>query len=66
VIFIPRGGETILRQLFEPLGYEVTAEQLPLDEQFAEWGASRYFNVTLRANVTCATRGLCRHAPLPP
>jgi 3' terminal RNA ribose 2'-O-methyltransferase Hen1 len=47
-----RGGETILRQLFEPLGYEVTAERLPLDPKFPEWGESRYFNVTLRANVT--------------
>jgi 3' terminal RNA ribose 2'-O-methyltransferase Hen1 len=47
-----RGGETILRQLFEPIGYEVEAEQLPLDPAFPEWGASRYFNVTLRATMT--------------
>ena len=47
-----RGGETILRQLFEPIGYEVAAEQLPLDPKFPEWGGSRYFNITLRANVT--------------
>ncbi len=47
-----RGGEAILRQLFEPLGYEVEAEQLPLDASFAEWGGSRYFNVTLRATLT--------------
>ena len=47
-----RGGETILRQLFEPLGYAVEAEQLPLDPHFPEWGGSRYFNITLRANVT--------------
>ena len=47
-----RGGETILRQLFEPLGYSLEAEQLPLDPAFPEWGGSRYFNVTLRANVT--------------
>lgn len=47
-----RGGEAILRQLFEPLGYEVEAEQLPLDPSFEAWGGSRYFNVTLRANVT--------------
>jgi len=47
-----RGGETILRQLFEPLGYAVEAEQLPLDPHFPAWGGSRYFNVTLRANVT--------------
>ncbi|HJQ40516.1 MAG TPA: 3' terminal RNA ribose 2'-O-methyltransferase Hen1 [Thermoanaerobaculia bacterium] len=47
-----RGGETILRQLFEPLGYAVEAEHLPLDPRFPEWGGSRYFNVTLRASVT--------------
>lgn len=47
-----RGGEVILRQLFEPLGYAVEAERLPLDPAFPEWGESRYYNVTLRANVT--------------
>jgi 3' terminal RNA ribose 2'-O-methyltransferase Hen1 len=47
-----RGGEAVLRQLFEPLGYAVEAEQLPLDPAFPQWGGSRYFNVTLRANVT--------------
>lgn len=44
-----RGGEPILRRLFEPLGYEITAVQQPLDEQFPDWGLSDYFNVTLRA-----------------
>lgn len=47
-----RGGEVILRQLFEPLGYEVEAERLPLDPAFPDWGGSRYFNVTLRASMT--------------
>lgn len=47
-----RGGETVLRQLFEPLGYAVEAEQLPLDPLFPQWGGSRYFNVMLRANAT--------------
>lgn len=46
-----RGGEETLRRLFEPLGYEVTAEALPLDEQFPEWGASRYLRVKLRGTV---------------
>jgi 3' terminal RNA ribose 2'-O-methyltransferase Hen1 len=35
--------------LFVPLGYEVQATRLPLDEQFPEWGESRYWNVTLVA-----------------
>jgi SAM-dependent methyltransferase len=46
-----RGGEATLRKLFEPLGYEVQAEPLPLDEQFPEWGVSRYLRVDLRGRV---------------
>lgn len=42
-----RGGEAFLRSLFEPLGYEVEAEGLALDEKFPEWGESRYFTVTI-------------------
>jgi len=45
------GGEEILRRLFEPLGYELDTVQYPLDEQFPEWGASRYHTVHLRGNV---------------
>ena len=44
-----RGGEPFLRRLFEPLGYEVDAVQLPLDEEEPDWGPSRYHTVTLRA-----------------
>lgn len=47
-----RGGEGILRRLFEPLGYEVEARRLPLDPMFPEWGESRYFDVTLRGTAT--------------
>lgn len=46
-----RGGETVLRRLFEPLGYEVVAEPLALDATFPEWGDSRYFAVTLKASA---------------
>ncbi|MCP3142670.1 3' terminal RNA ribose 2'-O-methyltransferase Hen1 [Pyxidicoccus xibeiensis] len=42
-----RGGEGFLRRLFEPLGYTVTATRHALDETVPEWGASRYFTVTL-------------------
>ncbi len=45
-----RGGEGMLRRLFEPLGYAVTAENPPLDPKFPAWGASRYFTVTLKAS----------------
>ncbi|MFN3653296.1 MAG: 3' terminal RNA ribose 2'-O-methyltransferase Hen1 [Armatimonadota bacterium] len=44
-----RGGEGLLRHLFEPLGYEVEAERLPLDETFPEWGVSPYYRLTLRS-----------------
>lgn len=43
------GGEPFLRRIFEPLGYEVTADPQLLDPKFPQWGASRYFRVTLRA-----------------
>lgn len=47
-----RGGENFLRDAFEPLGYEVVAEPIELDDKFPEWGTSRYFAVTLKASVT--------------
>jgi 3' terminal RNA ribose 2'-O-methyltransferase Hen1 len=46
-----RGGENLLRRLFEPLAYEVTALRHPLDTKFPEWGESPYFTVTLKATV---------------
>src|SRR5438045_3157245 len=46
-----RGGEEFLRRLFEPLGYEVTAQQHALDERFPEWGESAYFTVELSARA---------------
>lgn len=44
-----RGGEELLRRLFEPLGYEVTTHQEILDERFPAWGLSPYFSVQLHA-----------------
>ncbi|MGH2355678.1 MAG: 3' terminal RNA ribose 2'-O-methyltransferase Hen1 [Chloroflexota bacterium] len=46
-----RGGEGFLRRLFEPLGYQVTAQRHALDERFPEWGESRYYTVHLQANM---------------
>ncbi len=46
-----RGGEALIRELFEPLGYTVTAERLPLDEKFPSWGESRYFSVSLHSTL---------------
>jgi 3' terminal RNA ribose 2'-O-methyltransferase Hen1 len=47
-----RGGESILRRLFEPLGYLVTATQLPLDPTVPGWGLSDCFDVVLEATMT--------------
>ena len=46
-----RGGEELLRGLFEPLGYTVTAAEIPLDETIPAWGASRYLDVHLAGTV---------------
>ncbi|NOT30556.1 MAG: 3' terminal RNA ribose 2'-O-methyltransferase Hen1 [Planctomycetes bacterium] len=46
-----RGGEALLRRLFEPLGYEIRAEGHALDARFPAWGESAYFTVTLAATV---------------
>lgn len=43
-----RGGEAMLCELFEPLGYTIEASEIPLDEQFPEWGDSRLYQVRLR------------------
>jgi 3' terminal RNA ribose 2'-O-methyltransferase Hen1 len=49
-----RGGERFLRQLFEPLGYTVTAQNHCLDEQFPEWGQSQYYSVELQHTIPLA------------
>jgi 3' terminal RNA ribose 2'-O-methyltransferase Hen1 len=65
-----RGGETLLRRLFEPLGWRVSAETHALDPSTAlgtgpstplgtggataEWGASRYYTVTLAGTARLA------------
>lgn len=54
-----RAGEGFLRRLFEPLGYEVTTEPHLLDTLNPDWGASRYFTLTLRA--TCRLSELLTH-----
>src|ERR687893_730587 len=40
-----RDGEGFLRQLFEPLGYAVSAEPHLFDGAFPGWGQSPYFTV---------------------
>jgi hypothetical protein len=54
-----RGGERVLRRLFEPLGYAVAAAGRALDEAFPDWGESPYFTVTLDGH--CRLRDLLAH-----
>ncbi len=54
-----RGGEALLRRLFEPLGYIVEAKGFALDAKFPDWGESRYFKVTL--TTTCKLSELLTH-----
>src|SRR5712691_1816587 len=54
-----RGGESMFRRLFEPLGYVVSASPIPLDERFPDWGMSRYVDAALSA--TCRVADLLNH-----
>jgi 3' terminal RNA ribose 2'-O-methyltransferase Hen1 len=45
------GGESLLRNLFEPLGYQVKAERIPLDQEFPQWGNSPYLTVELQNTI---------------
>jgi 3' terminal RNA ribose 2'-O-methyltransferase Hen1 len=47
-----RGGEEILKRLFEPLGYTVRAEHHTLDEKFPEWGESNCYTVELEQEIS--------------
>ncbi|WP_326617892.1 3' terminal RNA ribose 2'-O-methyltransferase Hen1 [Streptomyces decoyicus] len=54
-----RGGSELVRKLFEPLGWRVQAEPLPLDETFPEWGDSRYVRLVLEGE--CRLSEALRH-----
>lgn len=47
-----RGGDEFLHDVFEPLGYEITAARYPLDETFPDWGPSPYYSVTFSKTTT--------------
>ncbi len=49
-----RGGAVLVRKLFEPLGWTVLAEPLPLDGTFPEWGDSRYVRLVLEGECRLA------------
>ena len=49
-----RGGDDLVRALFEPLGWRVDARPVPLDPERPDWGASRYVDLTLTGTVRLA------------
>lgn len=55
-----RGGPELVRRLFEPLGWAVTVEPVPLDVQFPEWGDSRYVRLVLESEALTLAQAL-RH-----
>nr|WP_203732313.1 3' terminal RNA ribose 2'-O-methyltransferase Hen1 [Streptomyces sp. SID12501] len=55
-----RGGADLVRNLFEPLGWTVTAEPVALDAEFPEWGDSRYVRLVLESETLTLAEAL-RH-----
>ncbi|MFF4036591.1 3' terminal RNA ribose 2'-O-methyltransferase Hen1 [Streptomyces sp. NPDC001816] len=55
-----RGGPDLVRRLFEPLGWAVTAEPVALDTEFPEWGDSRYVRLVLESEKLTLAEAL-RH-----
>lgn len=45
-----RGGEPLVRRLFEPLGYEVEVTPIALDAQHPDWGDGRHVGLRLAAD----------------
>ncbi|MCL6479489.1 MAG: 3' terminal RNA ribose 2'-O-methyltransferase Hen1 [Peptococcaceae bacterium] len=54
-----KGGESMIRRLFEPLGYKVSVTGYALDEQFPDWGESSYYDVVLEAE--CKLKDMLNH-----
>lgn len=46
-----RGGAELVERLFAPLGWRVASTAIQLEEQFPEWGDSRYRDVTLTGEL---------------
>ncbi|MDD6490563.1 MAG: 3' terminal RNA ribose 2'-O-methyltransferase Hen1 [Clostridia bacterium] len=46
-----RSEKEFVKEIFEPLGYEITVRESVLDEKFTEWGESCYIDLTLKGKV---------------
>ncbi|AVV44834.1 3' terminal RNA ribose 2'-O-methyltransferase Hen1 [Streptomyces sp. ID05-04B] len=55
-----RGGPGLVRALFEPLGWTVSAEPVALDTEFPQWGDSRYVSLVLESQTLTLAEAL-RH-----
>ena len=55
----PHGGEAMLHRFFDPLGYTLQVTRHALDEEFPDWGASRYY--TLELHHTLSLHALLSH-----
>ncbi len=49
-----RGGPGVAHRIFAPLGWQVEATAIPLDERFRDWGDSRYVRLSLAGTVRLA------------
>jgi 3' terminal RNA ribose 2'-O-methyltransferase Hen1 len=58
-VIAARGGQDLVRRLFEPLGYTVEMTSSPLDVEFPDWGESPY--VSLRLTGTTRLQELLTH-----
>jgi 3' terminal RNA ribose 2'-O-methyltransferase Hen1 len=50
-VIAARGGEDLVKRLFEPLGYSVELRGSQLDDKFPEWGVSPYVALTIAGTV---------------
>src|SRR5277367_2510394 len=50
-VIAARGGEDLVKRLFEPLGYTVQIQGSRLDDKFPEWGTSPYVALTIEGTV---------------
>jgi 3' terminal RNA ribose 2'-O-methyltransferase Hen1 len=48
------GGVELAHRMFEPLGWRLDARAITLDEQFPDWGDSRYLDVHLTGELRLA------------
>jgi 3' terminal RNA ribose 2'-O-methyltransferase Hen1 len=54
-----RGEQEKINNVFEPLGYTVNFETFVSDENFPDWGESKYINLTIKGKVRL--RDLLKH-----